>query len=104
MDKDQELATEEPEDDVEDDDDNEEDDEDSDSDGDDSYSDLASSHDEEDEASGRVETKPVKAKGEGLNKGKKSGEIPFVFKGNFKIFSSLFSIYKMCFSFSSRRV
>lgn len=87
MDRDQQFATEEPENDAASEENEEEDDDDdgSDSDGDDSYSDLASSHDEEDEDSGRVETKPKsnKVKEGGPDKGKKAGEIPFVFKGSF---------------------
>lgn len=85
MEKDHELAK--PENDAASDEDEEEDDDDdgSDSDGEDSFSDLASSNDDADEEPGLVETKPksVKVKGEGLNKGKKDGEMPFVFKGVF---------------------
>lgn len=92
MEKDHELVTEEPENDAASDEDEEEDDDDgSDSDGEDSFSDLASSNDDADEEPGLVETKPksVKVKGEGLNKGEKTGEMPFVFKGSFFLLCSL---------------
>ena len=68
----------------EEDDEEEEDDDDeeeSDSDAEDSYSDLASSNEDENDDEENVQTKPKQVKAKGDVKGKKTGEIPFVFKG-----------------------
>lgn len=82
--QDSELAIEDPEDEQLADEDDEDDEEESGSDADDSFSDLASSNDEEEDLQEITTTKSksVKGKGDDKTKEKKSGEIPFVFKGS----------------------